>query len=205
MPSDCTTVTNNRQFLSQRNAAWGLDWIGKFMSHVLHLLIFLQVKNTYKLQWVGYQVNTSFTCSSPAKNLTGGEQRSAFWGIFSDDMQSCPCKRRSRWIDTTSWISRWTLLWQSFYWCFRRFVQRESKDVQGAVQWCKRCTSLSSDLQRSLHSAGHRSWQIRQPAPQSKLRELRPKGSRSMLCAGDGQEYVCRDFMSAVTLCQWRP
>ena len=90
-------------------------------------------------------------------------------------MQSCPCKRRSRWIDTTSWFSRWTLLWQSFYWCFRRFVQRESKDVQGAVQWCKRCTSLSSDLQRSLHSAGHRSWRIRQPAPQSKPRELRQR------------------------------
>ena len=30
----------------------------------------------------------------------------------------------------------------------------------------------------------HRSWQIRQPAPQSKLRELHPKGSLSLLCAG---------------------
>ncbi len=35
--------------------------------------------------------------------------------------------------------------------------------------------SLSSDLQRSLRSAGHRSWQIRQPAAQSKLRELRQR------------------------------
>jgi hypothetical protein len=37
--------------------------------------------------------------------------------------------------------------------------------------------SLSSDWLRSLRSAGHRSWQIRQPAAQSKLRELHPKGS----------------------------
>ena len=34
---------------------------------------------------------------------------------------------------------------------------------------------LYSDLQRSLHSAGHRSWQKRQPAPQSKLRKLRQR------------------------------
>ena len=32
-------------------------------------------------------------------------------------------------------------------------------------------------------SAGHRSWHIRQPAPQSKLCELHPKGSHSLLCA----------------------
>ena len=35
--------------------------------------------------------------------------------------------------------------------------------------------SLSSDWLRSLRSAGHRSWQIRQPAAQSKLRELRQR------------------------------
>ena len=35
--------------------------------------------------------------------------------------------------------------------------------------------SLSSDLQRSLRSAGRRSWRIRQPAAQSKLRELRQR------------------------------
>ena len=33
--------------------------------------------------------------------------------------------------------------------------------------------TISSGLKRSLHSAGHRIWQIRQPPPQSKLRELR--------------------------------
>ena len=30
-------------------------------------------------------------------------------------------------------------------------------------------------MSRSLHSAGHRSWQIRQPAAQSQLRELRQR------------------------------
>ena len=35
--------------------------------------------------------------------------------------------------------------------------------------------SLSSDWLRSLRSTGHRSWQIRQPAAQSKLHELRQK------------------------------
>ena len=35
--------------------------------------------------------------------------------------------------------------------------------------------TISSGLQRSLRSAGHRSWQIRQPAAQSKLRELRQR------------------------------
>ena len=35
--------------------------------------------------------------------------------------------------------------------------------------------SSSSDSPRSLRSAGHRSWQKRQPAPQSKLRELRQR------------------------------
>ena len=35
--------------------------------------------------------------------------------------------------------------------------------------------SLSSDWLRSLRSAWHRSWQIRQPAAQSKLRELRQR------------------------------
>ena len=35
--------------------------------------------------------------------------------------------------------------------------------------------SLSSDWLRSLRSAVYRSWQIRQPAPQSKLRELRQR------------------------------
>ena len=34
---------------------------------------------------------------------------------------------------------------------------------------------LSSGLQRSLRSTGHRSWRISQPAPQSKLRELRQR------------------------------
>lgn len=35
--------------------------------------------------------------------------------------------------------------------------------------------SSSSDSPRSLRSAGHRSWQIRRPAAQSKLRELRQR------------------------------
>ena len=35
--------------------------------------------------------------------------------------------------------------------------------------------SSSSDLPRSLRSAGHRSWQIRKPAPHSKLRKLRQR------------------------------
>ena len=36
-----------------------------------------------------------------------------------------------------------------------------------------------------MRSAGHRSWQLRQPAAQSKLRELHPKGSLRLLCADD--------------------
>ena len=34
----------------------------------------------------------------------------------------------------------------------------------------------------------HRSWQIRQPAPQSKLRELYPKGLLRLLCADDAEK-----------------
>ena len=40
---------------------------------------------------------------------------------------------------------------------------------------------------RSQQQHLHRSWQIRQPAPQSKLRELHPKGSLRLLCAGDAE------------------
>ena len=43
----------------------------------------------------------------------------------------------------------------------------------------------SGEGKRPLRSAGRRSWQIRQPAPQSKLRELHPKDSLRLLCAGD--------------------
>ena len=48
------------------------------MSHVLHLLFFLQVKNAQKMQLSAYQADTDYACSLPAKNLTGGEHRSAF-------------------------------------------------------------------------------------------------------------------------------
>ena len=65
-------------------------------------------------------------------------------------MQSCPCKRRSRWIDTTSWIYRWTLLATIVRLIFRRVVQCESKGVQSAVQRCQgftvRCLQTCKDL-----------------------------------------------------------
>jgi hypothetical protein len=48
------------------------------MSHVLHLLFFLKVKNARKMQLSAYQADTNHACSLPAKKLTGGEQRSAF-------------------------------------------------------------------------------------------------------------------------------
>ena len=43
------------------------------------------------------------------------------------------------------------------------------------ISYARKFLSLSSDSPRSLRSAGHRSWQIRQPAPQSKLCELRQR------------------------------
>ena len=55
-----------------------------------------------------------------------------------------------------------------------------------------RIRSLSSDLPRSPLSdyitAWHQSWQIHQPAPQTKLRKLHPKGLLRLLCAGDVQK-----------------
>jgi hypothetical protein len=92
MPSNCTTVTNNQQFLSQRNTASGLDWIGKFMSHALHLLFFLQVRNTHKMQLSTYQADTNQGCSPPAKNLTGGEHRTAFRGSNDPSRPLFPSK-----------------------------------------------------------------------------------------------------------------
>ena len=43
------------------------------------------------------------------------------------------------------------------------------------ISYARKFLSLSSDSPRSFRSAGHRSWQKRQPAPQSKLRELRQR------------------------------
>ena len=40
---------------------------------------------------------------------------------------------------------------------------------------------------RLQHQHLHQRLQIRKQAPQSKLRELHPKGSRSLLCAGDAE------------------
>ena len=40
----------------------------------------------------------------------------------------------------------------------------------------------SGEGKRPLRSAGHRSWQIRQPAAQSKLRELRQRAAPHALC-----------------------
>ena len=47
------------------------------------------------------------------------------------------------------------------------------------------CRSLSSDLQKSLHSAGHRSWRNTPASSSKQAARATPKGSRNLLCAGD--------------------
>ena len=50
------------------------------------------------------------------------------------------------------------------------------------------CHRVPRICQRDSVILMHRSWQIRQPAPQSKLCELHPKGSLRLLCARYGQK-----------------
>ena len=61
---------------------------------------------------------------------------------------------------------------------FRRVIQCESKGVQSAVQRCQGYTVLYLQTCKNLCIVqGTGAGEIRQPAPQSKLRELHPKGS----------------------------
>ena len=71
---------------------------------------------------------------------------------------------------------------------FRRVIQCESKGVQSAVQRCQRYAVLYLQACMDLCIVQSTGAGDGQPAPQSKLRELRPKGSRSILCAGDGHK-----------------
>ena len=59
---------------------------------------------------------------------------------------------------------------------FRRVIQCESKGVQSAVQRCQGYTVLYLQTCKNLCIVqGTGAGEIRQPAPQSKLRELRPR------------------------------
>ena len=59
---------------------------------------------------------------------------------------------------------------------FRRVIQCESKGVQSAVQRCQRYAVLYLQTCKNLCIVqGTGAGEIRQPAPQSKLRELRPR------------------------------
>ena len=59
---------------------------------------------------------------------------------------------------------------------FRRVIKWESKGVQSAVQRCQRYAVLYLQTCKNLCIVqGTGAGEIRQPAPQSKLRELRPR------------------------------
>ena len=154
-----------------------LTWLFAQLHHSLQMVLHT---------WITPKPQTS--CSRPA--------------VFSADREHIlnvinyqPSRYKFSMFSTCKKLDRWRTKI-----CFQIYFLEHSSEVSGIYR------SLFSDWPRSLLSAGHRSWRIRRPAAQSKLRELRQRARSACFVPVMLKIQNNRDFTLSLTipdLCRW--